>query len=39
MIDQIIDFNRSFVAEKGYEQYITDKYPDNWRYSPAWTPA
>ena len=28
MIDQIIDFNKSFVAEKGYEKYITDKYPD-----------
>ncbi len=28
MIDQIIDFNRHFVAEKGYEKYITDKYPD-----------
>jgi len=27
MIDQILDFNRSFVARKGYEQYITDKYP------------
>ena len=28
MIDQIIDYNRSFVAQKNYEQYITDKYPD-----------
>lgn len=28
MIDQIIDYNRSFVAQKSYEQYITDKYPD-----------
>ena len=28
MIDQIIDYNRSFVAQKDYEQYITDKYPD-----------
>ena len=27
MIDQIIDFNKSFVAQKGYEPYITDKYP------------
>ena len=27
MIDQIIDYNRSFVAQKGYEPYITDKYP------------
>lgn len=27
MIDRIIDYNRSFVARKGYEQYITDKYP------------
>ena len=27
MIDQIIEYNRSFVAEKAYESYITDKYP------------
>ena len=27
-IDQIVEFNRKFVAEKGYEKYITDKYPD-----------
>ena len=28
MIDQIIDFNKGFVAQKGYEKYLTDKYPD-----------
>ena len=28
MIDDILQFNRRFVAEKGYEPYITDKYPD-----------
>lgn len=28
MIDQIIEYNRAFVARKGYEQYVTDKYPD-----------
>ena len=28
MIDQIIDYNKNFVAQKNYEQYITDKYPD-----------
>ena len=28
MIDQIIAFNKTFVAQKGYEQYLTDKYPD-----------
>ena len=28
MIDQIIDFNKEFVAQKGYEKYLTDKYPD-----------
>lgn len=27
MIDQILQFNRKFVAEKGYEPYVTDKYP------------
>ena len=29
MIDQIIEFNKTFVAQKGYEKYLTDKYPDN----------
>ena len=28
MIDQIIAFNKTFVAQKGYEKYLTDKYPD-----------
>ena len=28
MIDPIIDFNKSFVEQKGYETYLTDKYPD-----------
>ena len=28
MIDQIIEYNKSFVAQKGYEKYLTDKYPD-----------
>ena len=28
MIDQIIDFNKTFVADKGYEKCLTDKYPD-----------
>lgn len=28
MIDQILDYNRTFVAQKAYEKYITDKYPD-----------
>ena len=28
MIDQIIAYNKTFVEEKGYEKYITDKYPD-----------
>ncbi|MBO4844679.1 MAG: carbonic anhydrase [Bacteroidales bacterium] len=27
MIDQILEFNREFVAERGYEAYVTDKYP------------
>ena len=27
-IDQVIAFNREFVASKGYEKHITDKYPD-----------
>ena len=28
MIDEILRFNRQFVAEKGYEKYATTKYPD-----------
>ena len=28
MIDDILEFNRRFVAERGYERYVTDKYPD-----------
>ncbi len=28
MIDQILQFNRRFVSDKGYERYLTDKYPD-----------
>ena len=28
MIDQILEYNKSFVAEKGYEKYVTDKYPE-----------
>ena len=28
MIDQILEYNRGFVASKAYEQYITDKYPE-----------
>ncbi|MBP5522404.1 MAG: carbonic anhydrase [Bacteroidales bacterium] len=26
-IDQIVAFNREFVASKGYEKHLTDKYP------------
>ena len=28
MIDQIVQYNKEFVAGKSYEQYRTDKYPD-----------
>ena len=28
MIDQIVEYNKTFVAEKRYERYLTDKYPD-----------
>ena len=28
MIDKVLAFNRDFVAGKGYEQHVTDKYPD-----------
>ncbi len=28
MIDEIVEFNKGFVASKAYEKYVTDKYPD-----------
>lgn len=28
MINDILKFNKQFVAEKGYERFITDKYPN-----------
>ena len=28
MIQEILKYNREFVASKGYERYITSKYPD-----------
>lgn len=28
MIDDILKFNRDFVASKGYEKYVTSKYPE-----------
>lgn len=28
MIDEILQYNKSFVENKGYVKYITDKYPD-----------
>ena len=28
MIDQIIEYNKSFVERKDYEKYLTSKYPD-----------
>lgn len=28
MIDELLAYNRKFVEEEGYKQYITNKYPD-----------
>ena len=28
MINEILEYNRRFVAEKGYEKFLTDKYPN-----------
>ena len=28
MIDKIITYNKTFVESKGYEKYLTDKFPD-----------
>ncbi len=27
-IDQVLAFNRGYVAAKGYEKHLTDKFPD-----------
>ena len=27
-IDQVLEFNRQYVASKGYEKHLTDKFPD-----------
>ena len=37
MIDDILEFNRRFVREKGYEPYITTKYPDRKRRATSRT--
>lgn len=29
MLEEILEFNKKFVENKGYEKYITNKYPDN----------
>ena len=31
MLDEILEFNKQFVANKGYEKYITNKYHQEWR--------
>lgn len=28
MINEILKYNKEFVANKGYEKFITNKYPD-----------
>ena len=28
MIEEILAYNKQFVENKGYESYITNKYPD-----------
>lgn len=28
MIDELLHFNKTFVESKGYEKYITNKFPD-----------
>ena len=29
MIDELVSYNREFVKNKGYEKYITNKYPED----------
>ena len=28
MIDELLEYNKSFVETKGYEKFLTTKYPD-----------
>lgn len=36
-LQTILEFNRSFVANKEYEEFITDKFPQKkWLLSPVW---
>ena len=28
MIEEILEYNKNFVASKGYEHFATDKYPN-----------
>lgn len=28
MIEEILQYNKKFVEDKGYEPFITNKYPD-----------
>ena len=37
MIDELLEYNRGFVDKKGYEKFITNKYPDKRLPSyPVW---
>ena len=29
MLEEILAYNKQFVENKGYESYITNKYPEN----------
>lgn len=33
MLKDMLEFNKNFVKEKKYEQYITSKYPDKNRHT------
>ena len=44
IIEEIIKYNKQFVANKGYEKYLTSKYPDKklailYGYQTDGTPA
>ena len=39
MLEEILAYNKQFVENKGYESYITNKYPDKKiAILPVWTP-
>lgn len=40
MLEDILKFNKEFVQNRGYEKYLTNKYPDKKiAIIPVWIPV